>query len=58
MNTKTIALLGLLTASIVADQALAVQNYVLCRSLTDNTVTAVFPGLSCPTGWSFVRPVQ
>lgn len=32
-------------------------NYVLCQSLLESSVTAVFQGLSCPSGWVFIQYV-
>ena len=50
------AMLGV-TMMIIAGDARSQDNYVLCRSLLDPSVTAVFPGMSCPSGWSFISHV-
>lgn len=40
-----------------AIDATAQTNYVECKS-TVSGATSIFPGLTCPTGWIFVRIVQ
>jgi hypothetical protein len=33
-------------------------NYVLCQSIANPAVQAVFEGLQCPIGWYFINVVQ
>lgn len=55
MRQFTIVLLTVLILVFLSSVAFA-QNYVLCRSLLNSDVTAVFEGY-CPSGWVFVAHV-
>jgi len=56
MKRKIIATIISAILAAIAGGAVAQQNYVLCRSLLNSEVTAVFEG-SCPSGWVFVSHV-